>query len=105
MYNDEEIKKLLGKNIRLERKNSSLSQEQLAEKINVSQKFISDIESCKKLGSITTILNICTVLNITPNQIFRDLLTTNLEEEQLFNKITTLNEHDKNIIIAILKEM
>lgn len=51
-------------------------------------------------------LNLCSVLNTTPNRIFRDLLEINVSiEKNLSEKISLLDEHDKNIIITLLDNM
>lgn len=106
MYNDKEIKNILGKNIKSERLVANLSQEQLAERVNLSTQFIRDIEAGRNSGSITTLLNICTVLNTTPNRIFKDLLKENIYcNDNLSEKISLLNEHDKNIITSLLDIM
>ncbi len=106
MCSDNEIKEVLGKNIRNERLRNNLSQEELAEKVSLSVQFIRDIEAGRNLGSITTLLNLCSVLNTTPNRIFRDLLESNDSiEKNLSEKISLLDEHDKNIIITLLDNM
>lgn len=45
MCSDNEIKEVLGKNIRNERLRNNLSQEELAEKVSLSVQFIRDIEA------------------------------------------------------------
>lgn len=46
----------------------------LAEKCNISTKYISAIERGVSPGSISIILDICTILKITPNYVFSEVL-------------------------------
>lgn len=62
--------KFIGNNIRLARLNMGLTQETLAEKCDVSTNYISSLERGISSGSIPLIINICDILNITPNFLF-----------------------------------
>lgn len=59
-------------NIKMYRKNLSLTQEQLAEKSNCSSSYIKQIESNKeyKNVSLSTIINICNALDISVAELF-----------------------------------
>ncbi len=46
----------------------------MADKIGMSVDFYRDIESGRNTGSIATMLNLCNVLKIPPDQFFEDLL-------------------------------
>ncbi len=60
----------LGKNIRKYRKLKGYTQEKLAEKANLSNSYISDIE-CGKINVPTlTLFEICTVLDVELYKIF-----------------------------------
>lgn len=60
----------IGNNIQIARLKKNLTQEALAEKCDVSDKYISAIERGKSSGSISLIINICNVLDVSPNYIF-----------------------------------
>lgn len=60
-------KELIGKRIKHRRKMKGLSQEQLAEKLNLSKNHISSIECGKSLLTTTHLLEICDVLGGTPD--------------------------------------
>lgn len=62
--------KRIGKNIQLARLDKGLTQDALAEKCNVTPKYISAIETGKSTGSISLIIDICNTLEITSNYIF-----------------------------------
>ena len=61
----------VAENIRLERKRKRLSQEALAELVNVSTNHITNIENNKTNPTITIIVNLCRVLNLDLNKILK----------------------------------
>lgn len=60
-------KKLIGKRIRHRREVAGLSQEQLAEKLELSTNHISSMECGKSLLTTKRLLNLCDILGGTPN--------------------------------------
>jgi transcriptional regulator with XRE-family HTH domain len=60
----------LGKNIRKYRSRNAWSQEQLAEKIDISATFLSNIETGRSWISAKTIANLCNVLKIDIYELF-----------------------------------
>lgn len=61
--------KLIGLNIKSCRNMMKLTQAQLAEAVNLSTNHISHIENGSSQMSINTLIDICKVLNTSPNQI------------------------------------
>ena len=57
----------LGKRLQEARLLRNITQEELAEKCNVTPKHISAIEIGATTGSISLLINICNQLDITPN--------------------------------------
>lgn len=66
----EESLKSIGTNIQKARLKKGLTQAILAEKCNVSTKYISALERGISSGSVSLIVDICNILDITPNYIF-----------------------------------
>ena len=62
--NKETLLKKLGKNVKIERIKKDLTQEQLAEKMNVSQNHIANIERGKANMSLAKVLELSQGLNI-----------------------------------------
>lgn len=60
-------KKLIGKRIRHRREVAGLSQEQLAEKLELSTNHISSMECGKSLLTTKRLLDLCDILGGTPN--------------------------------------
>ena len=69
-----EILQIIGNNIKTLRLSKGMTQEQMAEKLDHSVNFVSLIELGKSGMSVTTILDICNILDIDVNCIFKGLL-------------------------------
>ena len=91
------------------RKANKLTQEQLAEKLNMDQRNLVRIESGKGFPSITTLIKIAEALNTTPNFLL-SVEDNKSPENQLksdINTILTLAKEDqlqliKKLILAVL---
>lgn len=97
--------KFIGKNIQLARLKKGYTQEVLAEKANVSTKYISALERGVSSGSIPLIINMCSLLDISPNYIFRNVLNINKlnDEIDIIDKTTLilyekLNDENKKFV-------
>lgn len=94
--------KKFGNNVRNERLAFGLSQEQLAEKISKSSHFVSLIERGQTSVSLYTILDICKVLNIDTNTIFKDIIPAS--DKTLINTtIKNFNKKDKDMVQYLIK--
>lgn len=111
--------KLLGLNIKNSRKNTKLTQAQLAEMTNLSTVHISHIEGGSVKMSVDALINICNALNITPNDILwgqfdtnsyntdssgKTLLSENGEYNinmQLSAKAKAMSQNDKRLLLEI----
>lgn len=94
----------LGKNIAKARNKNHLTQEQLAEKVDVSTVFISQLETAVRKPSLETIYKISIALNTT-----LDTLIGNISLESKYDEIANLLK-DKNdvellFITNVLREM
>ena len=97
------FRKNIGKKIKLARSKVNYTQEELAEKISLSPRYISQLERGIAFGSATTIINVCKALEIDSNFLFHDLISNT---ENVLNKITDdkflenylkLNSYNKNV--------
>lgn len=66
----------IGNRIRISRENVGLTQEELAEKLNLSAQFISTIERGVAGASLATIIRLCEVLNVSSEWLLRGLKAT-----------------------------
>ena len=109
----DKLLKNIGNNIQIARLKKGLTQEVLSEKCNVSTKYISSIERGISAGSVSLIIDICNVLDVTPNYIFGntinndnnniDVLPTDISSTYL--KLKTDNKNFVNNTILHLYSM
>lgn len=95
---------IMGKNIARIRNKNHLTQEQLAEKINISTVFVSQIETAVRKPSLETIHKISVALNTTI-----DSLIDNNKIQAKYDEFLTLLQ-DKNVdeisfILNVLREI
>ncbi len=69
---------LLGKRIADLRRQQNMSQTKLAEKANLSNNYLSHIETSRSIPSLETLMSLCDALNVTPNTL---LLGADVTEE------------------------
>ena len=75
------IFKNLGNNIKYYRHLAKYTQEQLAEKCNLSPRYVSDIENAKRNISIITLDVIASCLEVEPYLLIKDVGTHNLPKK------------------------
>lgn len=112
MNNQEKIlRKNIGKKIKLARAKAEFTQEQLAEKLSLSPRYISQLERGIAFGSATTIINVCKALNINSDFLFNDLINNetsildNITDDKFLENYLKLNDNNKNIISVFTNEL
>lgn len=90
MKNEEliDISKLFGENLRKIRKEANFTQDELSEKLGISQKHLSKIETGNQFASAQLISKIANVLEINPSQLF-EVLDESTPTKKLANIITS----------------
>lgn len=105
------IAKTVGNHIKIARLNKGLSQEQLAEKCDVSTKYISALEVGKSNGSVGLLIKLCNILEISPNYLFenlfinKDILPFNNDILIQYFKLSDDNKKFVNTIITHIYNM
>ena len=96
---------LIGERIKFWRQQRSLTQERLAEMVELSPGFISLIETGKKRASLETLLSICRALNITLNDLLvRNQIIQDTDYNTEFLELTVkLKEHERHLVFEITK--
>lgn len=104
LIGSEDVLDVLGKNLKKARKDKKLTQEFVAEKVNISADLLRNIENGRNIGSIPTLLNLCNFLEITPDDLFRPLLTTEKEtlDTTLIKHLSSISKEDKEILKQII---
>ena len=111
--NDQEkvLRKNIGKKIKLARARAEYTQEELAEKLSLSPRYISQLERGIAFGSATTIINVCKALSINSDFLFNDLINNktpildNITDDKYLENYLKLNDYNKNIISAFTNEL
>ena len=68
---EDELRAVLGNNLKKYRKYRNFSQEELAEKLDISIPFLSDIENSRKWISPATLVKLADALGIEPHELFK----------------------------------
>lgn len=90
----------IGKNLQTIRKSNGYTQERLAESIEVSVRYISDIEQDRAKPSYEILIRICNLFQITLDQIFSEYLKVKENKclEYSLAGYDKLSKEDKNTI-------
>lgn len=105
------LRKNIGKKIKLARTKANYTQEQLAERISLSTRYISQLERGIAFGSATTITNICKTLNVNPNFLFEDSINKNsadindLIDAKFLKSYLKLNKYNRDILSSMANEL
>jgi transcriptional regulator with XRE-family HTH domain len=98
-------KKLLGKRIREARLKKDLTQENLAETINVSSFYISRLESGSKSPSLETLVKISNALEVSIDYLLANTLHTSKDylRGDIASLLNNCSANDLNLIITIIE--
>ncbi len=90
----------IGKNIQKIRKSNGYTQEKLAEAVEVSVRYISDIEQDKSKPSYENLIKICNAFQVSLDQIFSEYINTkeNKSMEYSLAGFDKLSKKDKETI-------
>ena len=91
-----DINNIFGKIFKDYRTKNGLTQEQLAEKLDISLKYISRIENGYSGIKIQTLINYINILGIPPNMLFSSFITNNSLKPQieLSDKLNLMSQED-----------
>ena len=70
MMNIKELKAVYTANLKTLRTQKKLSQAEISEKVHITEKFYSDIETGRKWGSFETIVDLANALGVEPYELF-----------------------------------
>lgn len=101
-----EILKTVGQNIKKARLLKGFTQEMFAEKIDKSTNFVSLVERGESGLSLSTLVDICNVLQIEISIIFNGLITThnnNTNTNDFVKFFPIFNDEDREIVEKLIK--
>jgi transcriptional regulator with XRE-family HTH domain len=96
---------VLGKRIREERRKQNLTQEQLADKVNVTYSYIGQVERAERGISLETLISVSNCLGVTVDY----LLSTYLDNEDEYLRqlwirlVRNRTEKEQDMIINVVK--
>ena len=97
---------ILGERIRLSRKANNLTREKLAELIDVSPRFLAEVESGKVGVSLQTLKNISIALSTSTDYLLgldnEDKLS---QLEMIYSQLAKVNEKFYPLVFAIINEL
>lgn len=98
------IDKIFGKILRNYRIKSNFTQEQLAEKLGISVKYISRIENGNNGIKTQTLIKYMNILGITPNTLYKEfLINPDIKKNiVLSEKIENLSDEKKAFVSSII---
>ena len=112
MNNQEKIlRENIGKRIKLARAKANYTQEQLAEKISLSTRYISQLERGIAFGSASTIINICKALQIESDFLFHDLINnkstilSNITDDRFLENYLKLDDYNKIVVSTLTNDL
>ena len=97
--------KLIGHRIKEIRENRGYTQEQLAEKLNLSVQHISVIERGVKAPRLDTFIKIANILEINADYLLKDVLrvSSQLTSNELYDLLGQVSEKEKRRILEVVQ--
>lgn len=109
---ESELRKSIGKKIKIARVRANYTQEQLAEKLSLSTRYISQLERGIAFGSAKTITSVCKALNINADFLFSDIINVkdaptinDLFGQNFIENYLKLDDYNKLVVNALANEL
>lgn len=101
------LKEQFAKNLKIIRKSRKLTQEQLAEIVNVDFRYISFLENAKSFPSCDLIEKLSKALNVNYTDLFMNEENMSREQikKQLLETIELLDNKNLNILLNLAKDL
>ncbi|WP_148409746.1 helix-turn-helix domain-containing protein [Murimonas intestini] len=96
----------LGINIKTARKKVHMTQEELAEKVDISTVFVSQIENANRKASLETVYKISKALNITIDDLLSDEKQKTIDDvDELLFLLQSRSDTEKKFVTEIVKNI
>lgn len=91
---------LLGSRIAQLRKNRKITQEKLAEKAEISNNYLSNIENNRSIPSLETLIKVCMALDATPDELLLGISKAEKHylSADILQKLNSCTPHEKRLI-------
>lgn len=92
-----------GNKLKKVRKSLGLTQEKVAEYLGLGPRYISDIERNKTKGSIDTLIKLCNIYNITPNDLLSEYIYFDIEKNNIeLSAFYSLSKENQQMILDLI---
>lgn len=92
----------VGKRIKSEREKNNLTRDSLAEALEISSTYLSQLERAERNGSLAVICKIASVLNISLDYLIYGNDSIEVNKEDVIRKINNLNKRELQVVDSIL---
>ena len=101
------VQKIIGRRIQEIRKQRGLTQEQLAERVNVSPHYLSALERGVYNIKLDLLVDILNILNCSADEVFQDVVdsSSKIKASQLSEKLKGLPVHEQRKILEVIEIM
>ena len=101
------VQKIIGKKVQELRKQKGLTQEQLAERVNISPHYLSALERGVYNIKLDLLVNILNTLNCSADDVFQDIVNSSLKvkSSQLSEKLKSLPLKEQRKILEVVDTM
>ncbi len=102
---NEKIK--LGETYKKIRQSKGFTQDFVAEKLDLSSRYVSDLERNKSLGGISTLIDLCNLYKVTPTIVLKDYLDikNDIQIDAELSGFYTLTQNEKEIVLNLISFM
>lgn len=102
-YEREKLK-IVGNNYHKARIANGITQECSSEKLQLAPSYMSDLERGKSIGSIHTLISLCNLYKVSPNDILYPLIEFDISlTDSLLIGFSSLSETNKEIISEMIR--
>ena len=101
------VQKIIGRRIQEIRKQKGLTQEQLAERVNISPHYLSALERGVYNIKLDLLVDILNILNCSSDEVFQDVVdsSSKIKASQLSEKLKGLPLHEQRKILEVVEIM
>ena len=101
------VQKIIGRRIQEIRKQNGLTQEQLAERVNISPHYLSALERGVYNIKLDLLVDILNILNCSADEVFQDVVSSSskIKASQLSEKLKALPLHEQRKILEVVDLM
>lgn len=95
----------MGNRIAARRKNLKISQNELAEKVDISSKHMSNIERGRERPSFEVFIGLCNALRVTPDYLLMGSMHPRGAPQNLIDSLSLCTEEDIALLETIVRQM